>query len=83
MRETVVRARQAELANLSDVALLKRCAKAKVKPVICCALFAERGYNQLANTAPIALDGRTVVKGGPDGKLLASSLQLALAFPGM
>lgn len=44
MRETVVRARQAELADLSDVALLKRLRKSREWLYqLCCALFAERG----------------------------------------
>src|ERR1019366_287100 len=44
MRETVVRARQAKLAELSDVALLKRLRKSKDWLYrLCCALFEERG----------------------------------------
>jgi Transposase DDE domain len=44
MRETVVRAREANLADLSDVALLKRLRKSKDWLFqLCRALFAERG----------------------------------------
>lgn len=44
LRETAVRARQADLADLSDVALLKRLRKAKGWLYeLCCGLFAERG----------------------------------------
>src|SRR5882672_2058895 len=43
MRETAVRARLAELADLSDVALLKRLRKSKDwLHQLCCALFEER-----------------------------------------
>lgn len=44
LRETAVRARQAGLADLSDVALLKRLRKGKDWLYeLCCGLFAERG----------------------------------------
>ena len=44
LRETVVRAREAHLADLSDVALLKRLRKSKGwLHELCCQLFAERG----------------------------------------
>lgn len=44
LRETVVRARETELADLSDVALLKRLRKSKDwLHRLCLALFAERG----------------------------------------
>lgn len=44
LRETVVRARKAQLADLSDVALLKRLRKARDwLHGLCCGLFAERG----------------------------------------
>jgi hypothetical protein len=43
LRETVVRAKHAQLADLSDVALLKRLRKSKPwLHQLCCALFAER-----------------------------------------
>jgi hypothetical protein len=45
MRETVVRAKQANLADLSAVALLKRLRKSKDWLYrLCCALFEERGF---------------------------------------
>src|SRR5437868_6401010 len=45
MRETVVRAKQAKLAELSAVALFKRLRKAKDWLYrLCCALFEERGF---------------------------------------
>lgn len=44
LRDTVVRARKAQLADLSDVALLKRLRKARDwLHGLCCGLFAERG----------------------------------------
>jgi hypothetical protein len=44
LRETVLRARQAGLADLSDVALLKRLRKSREWLYqLCCALFTERG----------------------------------------
>ena len=44
LRETVVRARQADLADLSDVALLKRLRKSKGwLQALCMSLFSERG----------------------------------------
>lgn len=44
LRETVVRARQADLADLSDVALLKRLKKCKEwLHALCLSLFCERG----------------------------------------
>lgn len=43
LRETIVRAQQAGLADLSDVALLKRLRKSKAwLQQLCCSLFAER-----------------------------------------
>lgn len=46
LRETVVRARQAELADLSDVALLKRLRKSgEWLQKLCLAMFAERGLD--------------------------------------
>jgi hypothetical protein len=43
LRETIVRAKQAQLADLSDVALLKRLRKSKPwLRQLCCSLFAER-----------------------------------------
>jgi hypothetical protein len=64
MRETVVRARQAKLAELSDVALLKRLRKSKEWLYrLCCALFEERGLvTQSAPRRTLRLIDATVVK---------------------
>jgi hypothetical protein len=64
MRETVVRAREAELARLSDVALLKRLRKSKEWLYqLCCALFAERGIQTTDQGGPLLrLMDSTVVK---------------------
>ena len=64
MRETVVHAKQAKLAELSDVALLKRLRKSKEWLYqLCCALFAERGIPAAAAASPqLRLMDSTVVK---------------------
>ena len=64
MRETVVRAQQAKLADLSDVALLKRLRKSQEWLYqLCCALFAERGLpSAAAGGAGLRLLDSTVVK---------------------
>jgi hypothetical protein len=64
MRETVVRARQAKLAELSDVALLKRLRKSKDWLYrLCCALFEERGLvAESASLLTLRLIDATVVK---------------------
>jgi hypothetical protein len=64
MRETVVRARHAKLAELSDVALLKRLRKSKDwLHGLCCALFEERGIQTEAGAHPaLRLIDATVVK---------------------
>lgn len=64
MRETVVRAKQAKLAELSDVALLKRLRKSKDWLYkLCCALFEERGIqSDLALPHSLRLIDATVVK---------------------
>jgi Transposase DDE domain len=64
MRETVVRARHAKLAELSDVALLKRLRKSKDWLYrLCCALFEERGIPIKAASHPtLRLIDATVVK---------------------
>jgi len=64
LRETVVRARQAKLAELSDVALLKRLRKSKDwLHGLCCALFEERGIRIEAESHPaLRLIDATVVK---------------------
>ena len=64
LRETAVRARQAELADLSDVALLKRLRKGKDWLYeLCCGLFAERGIKAPDNQGVgLRLMDATVVK---------------------
>jgi hypothetical protein len=64
MRETVVRARQAKLAELSDVALLKRLRKSKDWLYrLCCALFEERGLvAESGSVSTLRLIDATVVK---------------------
>jgi Transposase DDE domain len=64
MRETVVRARQAKLAELSDVALLKRLRKSRDWLYrLCCALFEERGIStEGATHRTLRLIDATVVK---------------------
>lgn len=64
MRETVVRARQAKLAELSDVALLKRLRKSKEWLYrLCCALLEERGLATGPASSPtLRLIDATVVK---------------------
>jgi hypothetical protein len=64
MRETVVRARQAKLAELSDVALLKRLRKSREWLYrLCCALLEERGLlTNLACSPTLRLIDATVVK---------------------
>lgn len=64
MRETVVRARQAKLAELSDVALLKRLRKSKEWLYrLCCALLEERGLvTGSTSSRTLRLIDATVVK---------------------
>jgi hypothetical protein len=72
LRDTVVRAREAQLADLSDVALLKRLRKSKEWLYqLCCALFAERGLAPQAGSPPglRLVDGTLVKEPGPTGSL--------------
>jgi len=64
MRETVVRARQAQLADLSDVALLKRIRKSQEWLFqLCRALFEERGVRpQIGSGKTLRLIDATEVK---------------------
>jgi Transposase DDE domain len=72
MRETVVRAKQAKLAELSDVALLKRLRKSKEWLYrLCCALFEERGIqgeSDLHRTLRL-IDATVVKEPGKTGSL--------------
>src|SRR5271169_3590076 len=53
LRETTVRAKQAQLADLSDVALLKRLRKSQAwLRQLCCTLFAERALSGSPAGAP-------------------------------
>jgi hypothetical protein len=72
LRETVVRARQADLADLSDVALLKRLKKCKGwLHALCLSLFAERGAPpERASGRPIRLfDATLIAEPGKTGSL--------------
>ncbi len=64
MRETAVRAKEARLAQLSDVALLKRLRKSKEWLYqLCCTLFAESGVQSGApTTQALRLVDSTIVK---------------------
>ncbi len=69
LRETVVRAQQAGLADLSDVALLKRLRKSKAwLQQLCCSLFAERrGAPEVGARQWRLLDGSLVSEPGKTG----------------
>jgi hypothetical protein len=72
MRETVVRARQAQLADLSDVALLKRLRKSKDWLYgLCCSLFAEQGMRVSGSGWPPVrlIDATQVKEPGQTGSL--------------
>jgi len=72
LRETVVRAREAEIADLSDVALLKRLRKSKAwLYAMCVALFRERGVvlSSEARFQVRLLDATTVKEPGKTGSL--------------
>ena len=72
LRETVVRARQAHLADLSDVALLKRLKKSKGwLHALCVRLFEEQGLAVIPRGAfqVRAVDATTVKEPGPSGSL--------------
>ena len=72
LRETVFRARQAHLADLSDVALLKRLKKSKGwLHALCVRLFEEQGLAVIPGGAfqVRAVDATTVKEPGPSGSL--------------
>ena len=72
LRETVVRARQAELADLSDVALLKRLKKCKEwLYALCLSLFAERGttLEQASGFTLRLFDATQIAEPGKTGSL--------------
>jgi len=72
LRETVARAKIANLANLTDVALVKRLRKAKEwLHELCLALFEEQGIElqPTPNFQPRLLDATTVKEPGATGSL--------------
>lgn len=72
LRETVVRAREARLADLSDVALLKRLRKSgDWLHHLCLGLFAERRMNQSQGGEPNLrlIDASIIKEPGPTGSL--------------
>ena len=72
LRETVVRARQAQLADLSDVALLKRLRKSREwLHQLCLAMFAERGleFDKSEQFHCRLLDATNVREPGKTGSL--------------
>lgn len=72
LRETVVRARQAELADISDAALLGRLRKAKEwLRAMCIALFEEQGIaaRDCGGFQVRLFDATTVKEPGPTGSL--------------
>ena len=84
LRETVARAKQSRLADLSDVALLKRLRKSKEwLHSLCCALFQERGLNlDLTTKHSLRLmDSTTVKEPGQTGSLWR--IHYSLEFPSL
>ena len=72
LRETAIRVREAELADLSDVALLKRLRKSKEwLRSLCVALFRERGAEISAHGGfeVRVFDATTVKEPGKTGSL--------------
>jgi Transposase DDE domain len=72
LRETVVRARAAHWADLSDVALLKRLRKSQAWLYqLCCALWRERGVHPQPAAAPALrlIDSTLVQEPGQTGSL--------------
>jgi hypothetical protein len=70
LRETIVRAKKAQLADLSDVALLKRLRKSKAwLRQLCCSLFAERALSSPPSGPPNLrlIDARLVSEPGKTG----------------
>lgn len=63
LRETALRARQAGLAELSDVALLKRLRKSKNwLHAMCLALLAQRHLDDPPNSVPVRMVDATIIK---------------------
>ncbi len=86
LRETVVRARQAQLAELSDVALLKRLRKCKDWLYsLCVALFRERGLDlgAVGQREFRLIDATMVKEPGKTGSLWRVHYMLASSFDGV
>lgn len=84
LRETVTRARLANLADLSDVALLKRLRKSKDWLYeLCCRLFQERQLDPPANSLPqvCLVDGTIVREPGRTGSQWR--IHYALGWPSL
>lgn len=84
LRETVARAKLAELADLSDVALLKRLRKSKDWLYqLCCGLFSEREIVAPAQGLPrvCLVDGTTVSEPGKTGSIWR--VHYALQWPSL
>lgn len=84
LRETSVRSRLAEIADLSDVALLKRLRKCKDwLRALCQAMFLERGVRMdgLDGFQPRLLDATTVKEPGKTGSLWR--IHYSLRLPAM
>jgi hypothetical protein len=86
-RETVVRARAAHWAELSDVALLKRLRKSKawLYQLALLRAVARTGRAPRASRRPGAAASRfdPVARIGPDRQPVASALQLSMAHAGV
>ena len=84
LRETVVRARLAGIADLSDVALMKRLRKSKDwLGAICKAMFAERGleFDRTGNFQVRLFDATNVKEPGQTGSLWR--IHYSLCLPSM
>jgi len=84
MRETVVRAKEAKLADLSDVALLKRLRKSEEwLHQLCCALFEERGLGSQGHSGQSLrlIDATEVKEPGKTGSLWR--IHYSLRWPSM
>ena len=84
LRETVVRARESGLADMSDVALMKRLKKSESwLHGLCCALFAERGMDMEAPAGRELrlFDATTVREQGQTGSLWR--IHYSVRFPSL
>ena len=82
LRETVVRAREAGLAELSDVALLKRLKKSRDwLRAMCVELFREAGVSGVACAEVRVMDATTVKEPGKSGSLWR--IHYSVRFPSL